>query len=215
MSTKQIYNQLCAIYPISEDVFERLSFFVARLQEWQKKTNLVAPSTLDDIWHRHVGDSLQCLAIKPKARKWLDIGSGGGFPGLVIAAVMADHTDGEIFLIESNHKKTAFLRQVNRQMAAPGKIVTARIEEAEIGSYKPEIITARALTALPGLLDLTCDWLSGNTVGLFHKGREYRSELEECNGVWSFDLLNHPSIISTDSVILEIANLNHVSGQGN
>lgn len=215
MSNQQVHDQLCTIYPISKDVFERLCLFVARLEEWQKKTNLVAPSTLDEIWHRHVADSLQCFALKPNARKWLDIGSGGGFPGLVIAAVMADHEGGEIVLIESNNKKTAFLRQVNRKMGAPGRVVTSRVEEAEIDAYAPEIVTARALTALPNLLDLTCNWLSASTVGLFHKGRDYRSELQECNGVWTFDLLHHPSAISTDSVILEIANLRNISGQAN
>ncbi len=207
MSTQPVYDQLQDIYPLSKAAFERLTLYVARLEEWQKKTNLIARSTVDEIWHRHVADSLQCLALKPAARRWLDVGSGGGFPGLVIASVLADYEDGEIILIESNNKKTAFLRQVNRQMGGPGQIITSRIEEADVGSFDPQIVTARALTALPALLGLTQRWLSQGATGLFHKGREFQSELEDCNGVWSFDLLNHSSKISSDSVILEIANL--------
>lgn len=215
MSTQAVFDQLCEIYPLSKEAFERLKLYVARLEEWQKKTNLIAPSTLDEIWLRHIGDSLQCLALKPETSRWLDVGSGGGFPGLVIAAVMSDFEDGEVVLIESNNKKTSFLRQVNRNMGSVGRVVTSRIEEADIGNYAPEVVTARALTALPGLLALTQSWLSSGAIGLFHKGREYRSELEDCNGVWSFDLLHHQSRISEDSVILEITDLKRIPGQVN
>jgi len=215
MSTPDIYDQLQRIYPLSRDAYDRLVLYVSRLEEWQKKTNLIAPSTLDEIWHRHIADSLQCLALKPDARRWLDIGSGGGFPGLVIAAVMADYDDGEIVLIESNNKKTAFLRQVNRQIGAPGKVITARIEEADTGTYVPEFITARALTALPGLLKLVKPWSAKGAASLFHKGREYRAEVEDCRGLWTFDLIHHQSRVSEDSTILEITNLMEISGQAN
>ncbi|MDJ0614481.1 MAG: 16S rRNA (guanine(527)-N(7))-methyltransferase RsmG [Rhizobiaceae bacterium] len=212
MSSQKALDQLRSIYPLSEEAFDRLNLYVARLEEWQKKTNLIAPSTLDEIWQRHVADSLQCLAIKPDVRRWLDIGSGGGFPGLVIAAIMADYDDSTLVMVESNNKKTAFLRQVNRQMGATAKVVTSRIEDVEIDDFVPEIVTARALTALPGLLELSDKWLSQGAIGLFHKGREYESELQDCHGLWRFDLINHESKISADSVILEISKLEKISG---
>ncbi len=201
------------IYPVSNAVLERLELYVARLAEWQRKTNLIAPSTLDDIWVRHIADSLQCISLKPDARTWLDLGSGGGFPGLVIAAVMADHDDASVTLVESNNKKTSFLCQVNRQMGAAGKVITSRIEHAEVGEKPLEIVTARALTALPNLLALSKRWIEGGATGLFHKGREYEQELAECDGLWSFDLVHHSSRVSPESVILEISNLMQTTGQ--
>jgi 16S rRNA (guanine527-N7)-methyltransferase len=212
MMDDQIRRRLSAIHPLSDGVCERLEIFVDRLTQWQRKTNLIAPSTLEDIWDRHIADSLQCLAIKPESNSFLDIGSGGGFPGLVIAACIADDPDASITLIESNNKKTAFLRQVNRHMGAGAKVITARIEEADLGSDSPNIITARALASLSTLFELSHAWLQSGTVALFHKGREFEAELEECNGVWEFDLIQHPSRISVDSVILEISNLSRKTG---
>lgn len=200
------------IYPLSEECAERLEIFVARLLEWQKKTNLVAPSTLDDIWSRHVADSLQCVALKQDTRTWLDIGSGGGFPGLVIAAVMAEHSNAEVSLVESLNKKTAFLRQTNRQMGAKAKVITSRIEDCYCLIKQPEVVTARALTSLPDLLDLCFPWLSQGATGLFHKGREYKEEIQDSRSLWEYDLIHHTSAISSESVILEIKNLKRKSG---
>lgn len=213
MSGSQALDRLRSLYPVSLSAFERLELYVARLGEWQRKTNLIAPSTLDDIWNRHVADSLQCIALKPDARSWLDLGSGGGFPGLVITAMMADYPDAKVTMVESNNKKTAFLRQVNRQMGGNANVITARIEDAEFEDFIPEIVTARALTALPNLLSLSSRWIEAGAVGLFHKGREYASELAECDGLWSYDLVHHSSRISADSAILEISNLTRTTGQ--
>lgn len=203
-------KRLTEIYPVSRETIRRLEIYVERLTLWQKKTNLVSPSTLDEIWERHVADSLQCIALKPQARHWLDLGSGGGLPAMVIAAVMAEADDSTITLVESNHKKTAFLRQVNRQMSANAKVVTSRIEEAGPIDPAPQVITARALTALPHLLELASPWLIEGAVGLFHKGREYEREIADCDGLWRFDLINHKSVTSADSVVLEISNLQRV-----
>ena len=210
MSSFNMHEELSVIHPVSRETIERLNIYVDRLVEWQKKTNLVAPSTLNDIWERHIADSLQCIAIKPHALSWLDLGSGGGLPGMVIAAALAEREDAHITLVESNRKKTAFLRQVNRQMNSGAKILTGRIEEVGQLGNSPEIVTARALTALPKLLELVYPWLSTGAVGLFHKGREYRRELADCDGLWRFDLICHESRIATDSVILEISNLQRV-----
>lgn len=207
MSSEDIYSSLSRIHPVSRETFDRLELFVDRLFEWQKKTNLVASSTLHETWSRHIADSLQLIALKPNAKSWVDIGSGGGFPGLVITAFMADVPSSEVHMIESIQKKCSFLRQVNRQMVGPAKVYCARIEEISSAIKTPEVVTARALTALPKLLELSSPWLLEGATGLFHKGREFESELEDCDGLWSFDLINHESIISPDSVILEISNL--------
>lgn len=212
MNNRDVFASLSEIYPISRACFERLELFVARLREWQQKTNLVAPSTLDDIWGRHVADSLQCFALKPDARRWLDLGSGGGFPGLVLAAVLADEAGAQVVLVESIQKKTSFLRQVARQMQSGARIVTSRIEDFDDGQLDPEIVTARALTAMPRLLELAHPWLSAGATGLFHKGREFNAELADCNGLWEFDLVHHDSRISPGSVIVEVSNLKRKTG---
>lgn len=138
MSGEVILSELSRIYPVSRETFLRFKILVERVEEWQKKTNLIAQSTLNDIWNRHIADSLQCLSIKPDARSWVDIGSGGGFPGLVIAAVMAEHENSSVDLVESIQKKCSFLRQVNRQMAATAKIHCDRIENVSQSIPQPE-----------------------------------------------------------------------------
>jgi len=198
------------IYPVSRETFQRLKLYVERLKEWQVKTNLVASSTLDEIWERHIADSLQCVALKPDCRHWVDIGSGGGLPALVINAVMIEHSDYQLAMVESIDKKCAFLRQVNRQMDGKAKVYASRIESVAKQIDMPEIVTARALATLPKLLELSSVWLMNGAIGLFHKGREFRAELEECNGLWSFDLVEHESKIAEDSVILEISNLQRI-----
>ncbi len=207
MSGEIIQSELSRVCPVSRETFERLKILVDRVEEWQKKTNLVAPSTMDDIWSRHIADSLQCVSLKTDTRHWIDIGSGGGFPGLVIAAAMADYDDATIHLVESIQKKCSFLRQVNRHMGANAKIHCARIEDVSETLAKPEIVTARALAALPLLLELSSPWLLQGATALFHKGREFEAELADCNGLWEFDLVSHNSVVSPDSVILEISNL--------
>ncbi len=207
MSDEATFSLLSQIYPVSRETFQRFNILVERVEEWQKKTNLVAPSTLNDIWNRHIADSLQCISLKPEARSFVDIGSGGGFPGLVIAAIMAEYENTKVDLIESIQKKCSFLRQVNRQMSANANIHCARIEDVSKTIKTPEIVTARALAALPLLLELSSPWLLDGATALFHKGRDFETELADCNGLWEFDLVSHNSAISSDSVILEINNL--------
>ncbi|MCB1439356.1 MAG: 16S rRNA (guanine(527)-N(7))-methyltransferase RsmG [Nitratireductor sp.] len=200
---------LNSIYPVSRETISRLERYNAILRQWQAKTNLVAPSTLDEFWSRHVADSLQIVALKSDARRWTDIGSGGGFPGLVMAIVLGTEKPGsdlEISLVESIRKKCAFLSQVALQTGIRVNVHPKRIEDATDELKGAEVITARALASLEKLLELTGDQISGDRVALFHKGRDYRAELEECRGKWDFDLLVHESVLGADSVVLEIAN---------
>ena len=200
---------LNSIYPVSRETISRLERYNAILRQWQAKTNLVAPSTLDEFWSRHVADSLQIVALKSDARRWTDIGSGGGFPGLVMAIVLGTEKPGsdlEISLVESIRKKCAFLSQVALQTGIRVNVHPKRIEDATDELKGAEVITARALASLEKLLELTGDQISGDRVALFHKGRDYRAELEHCRGKWDFDLLVHESVLGADSVVLEIAN---------
>ena len=194
-------------FNVSRETMERLKIYHALLLKWQKKTNLIAPSTIEEFWSRHVADSIQCRRIKPDAMKWVDIGSGGGFPGMVIAAeLIVDHTN-TMTLVESNTKKCAFLREVARETGVKVVIKNERIEAFISKNNAPDIVTARALAKLSTLMEYCYPWLAGNSVGLFHKGRDYRQELEESHDKWVFDLIEHPSKIAAESVILEISNL--------
>jgi 16S rRNA (guanine527-N7)-methyltransferase len=119
---------------VSRETWARLDSLVAVLLKWQDTTNLIAPSTLGEIWTRHIADSLQLLMIVPQARAWVDLGSGGGFPGLVIACAMADYSGAEIHLVESNQKKSAFLREAARILNVPAIVHARRIEDFVIAT---------------------------------------------------------------------------------
>jgi len=204
------------IYPVSRETVQRLSILVECVRNWQRKTNLVSPGSLEAIWTRHIADSLQCVAIKPDASSWVDLGSGGGFPGLVIAAVMADWKslrEPQVHLIESNQKKAAFLRHANREMGTGAVIHCERVESVSKQFSEIEIVTARAFAPLCRLLEMAEPLFLSGATGLFHKGRGYASEIEECDGVWKFDLVSHASKTSEDSVLLEISNLQRAQQQ--
>src|SRR5262249_56933551 len=118
-----------ALTPVSRETLERLDRFVALLLAWQRTTSLIAPSTVTHLWTRHVADSLQLLDLAPHARIWVDLGAGGGFPGLVIACALAGRPDVQVHLVESNTKKAAFLREAQRITEAPANVHVARIED--------------------------------------------------------------------------------------
>ena len=211
MPSERIFSDLNRLYPVSRETFSRLQIHEQLLQQWQAKTNLVSGSTLGTFWTRHVADSLQCLAIAPKARNWIDFGSGGGFPAMPIAihrACDSSETFGRHVLVESNHKKCAFLREVARKTGTVCHVMNDRIESAtkQFSAGDHDVITARALAPLPKLLELAAPLMTSDTVAIFHKGREFRAELEDCRGLWRFDLVIHDSRIESGSVLLEIRN---------
>jgi 16S rRNA (guanine527-N7)-methyltransferase len=193
--------------PVSRETFERILSFEQRFLKWSERINLSAPSTLSETWSRHILDSAQLARIAPTAKRWLDVGSGGGFPGAIIAILLIERTGAAIDLVESNRKKAAFLQTTLGQLKAPAHVHPRRIEDVYTVVPKPEVVTARALAPLPVLLALTSPWLAAGASGLFHKGRDYRSEVKESVQHWSFDLLEHRSIVDPDSVVLEIRNL--------
>jgi 16S rRNA (guanine527-N7)-methyltransferase len=202
------FDELCRISgPVSRETFERLVAFEALFQKWARRINLSAPSTLSDVWSRHILDSAQLLRIAPEAQRWLDLGSGGGFPGLVMAILLAERPATHVDLVESNRKKAAFLQSVIGQFGLPARVHALRIDDVPASVGTPDVVTARALAPLPSLLGLAEPWLSAGATGLFHKGRDYRAEIEESAHQWRFDLLEHRSMIDPQSVILEIRDL--------
>ena len=176
-------------FGVSRETLERLETYEALLKQWQRTINLVAPSTLSDIWHRHFADSAQLLALAPGAERWLDLGSGAGFPGLVLAILLAERGHGRVTLIESDTRKAAFLAEVARRVGVAVDIQGTRIEksatQAKLGPV--DVVTARALAPLPRLLELSAPYFSGPTMGLFLKGREVEAEVEAARQLWDFE----------------------------
>lgn len=202
------YQQLIDMAgPVSRETFEGLQAFEAMFGTWASRINLAAPSTLDDVWNRHVLDSAQLAPIALQAVRWLDLGSGGGFPGLVMAFLLRDRPGSRIDLVESNRKKAGFLQAVIGQFSLPARVHARRIGDEIKDLGQPEVVTARALAPLSELLGLAFPWLSTGSTGLLHKGRDYRLEIEESALLWQYDLLEHRSKVDTDSVILEVRNL--------
>lgn len=194
---------------VSRETFEALLRFETVFQKWNQRINLAAPSTLGDVWSRHIVDSAQLASLAPQARKWLDLGSGGGFPGLVLAFLMKER-GGQIDLVESNRKKAGFLQAMVGEFGLPARVVPRRIEDAAGIVGQPDVVTARALAPLPLLLDLASPWLLEGATAFFHKGRDYRSEVEESCKRWSFRLVEYRSSTDSEGVLLEISSLSHL-----
>ncbi|MDR6820481.1 16S rRNA (guanine527-N7)-methyltransferase [Neorhizobium sp. 2083] len=195
---------------VSRETQEKLKHFAALFQKWAKTINLVAPSTLDELWQRHIADSAQIFQLSPTPLKWLDLGSGGGFPGVITAIFLAETQEGWVHLVESNQKKAAFLRVALNETGARGSVHPLRIEAASSALPDCDRISARALAELDLLLSYTSGWMIGKDArGFFHKGRDYAAEIEKARGRWAFDLIKHPSAVEPDSVILEVSNLRH------
>ena len=181
------------LVPVSHETESRLDRFVELFLRWQRAVQLVAPSTLTKLWTRHIADSLQLIEHAPDARVWADLGSGGGFPGLMIAIAMADRPDALVHLIESDTRKAAFLREAGRLTRAPVKVHNERIESAakQIGSV--DIVTARALAPLPRQLDLAAPFLEAGALGIFLKGQDVDNELTEAAKYRSIQFTLRPS----------------------
>ncbi len=195
---------------VSRETNERLEHFAKLFQKWAKSINLVAPSTIEDLWRRHIVDSLQLAQLSPGPKTWVDLGSGGGFPGVITAIYLAEFGDGWVHLVESNNKKAAFLRVALAETGARGSVHPVRIEEAGALIPRADAISARALADLSLLLDYSAPWMTAkeqNAVAYFHKGRDYQREIDKAVGRYQFDLVKHPSVVEPDSVVLEIANL--------
>jgi 16S rRNA (guanine527-N7)-methyltransferase len=194
------------VFKVPRETIHRLERYAALLAQWQKSTNLVAPSTLPRLWPRHFADSAQIRGLAPEAQLWLDLGSGEGFPGLVVAILQTGQPGFRMHLVESNKKKCAFLAEVVRATGAPVDIHAMRIEELgeSAHSLRPDVVSARALAPLPRLFELAQPFFGPRTRGLFLKGREAEAEIEAANLTWDFAASLHPSLTSAESHIVEV-----------
>jgi len=178
-------NKALSLTPVSRETAMRLDRFVAVLIDWEKHTNLIARSTIPVIWTRHVADSLQLLDLAPEAKTWVDLGSGAGFPGLVIACALAETKGAKVHLVESIGKKAAFLREAVQATGAPAIVHAMRIEDfVDKAAESIDVVTARALAPLPKLLPLAYPLLKKGAVGLFPKGQDVGSELTDAAKYW-------------------------------
>ena len=187
---------------VSRETQDRLEALVATLGRWQKAINLVGRGTLDDIWTRHILDSAQITSLIPQTAKTLaDLGSGGGFPGLVVAALRPDL---DVTLIEVDARKAAFLGEAARRMSLekPPRIVIKRIEDAEPAAA--DVVTARALAPLGQLLAWASRHRMDTAICLFHKGKGWQGELTEAMKDWDIECQPLTSVTDRDAVILRI-----------
>ncbi len=172
----------------SREIVARLDAFAALLLQWQAATNLIAPSTIPELWTRHIADSLQLLPLAPEARHWVDLGSGAGFPGMVLACALAERPGAVVHLVESNRKKAAFLREAVRVTDVPAKVHALRIDDFVDGSQESvEIVTARALAPLDNLLAMAYPLLKRGATALFMKGQDVDAELTAASKCWTMD----------------------------
>lgn len=192
---------------VSRETLSGLEAFEALFRTWAARINLASASTLDELWSRHILDSAQLAPLAPDALRWLDLGSGGGFPGLILAFLLKERAGASIDLVESNRKKAGFLSAAIGQFSLPARVHAVRIGAEIKGLQSPEVVTARALAPLSDLMELANPWLSTGATGLLHKGRDYVREIQESTDLWQYDLVEHRSKVDADSVVLEIANL--------
>ncbi|MEN0652989.1 MULTISPECIES: 16S rRNA (guanine(527)-N(7))-methyltransferase RsmG [Hyphobacterium] len=193
---------------VSRETLERYETWRQLLADWSRHTNLVGRATLNDFWHRHALDSWQVTQILPATGRWADLGSGAGFPGLAVAFAMQEGSGGEVVLVESIGKKAAFLTEVVKATGAPARVAPVRAESLDPGPGF-DVVTARAMAALPKLLAYAHPLLKKGGKGLFLKGAKHQDEIAEARKAWRFKSRLHDSLTGGGGTILEITELAH------
>jgi 16S rRNA (guanine527-N7)-methyltransferase len=194
--------------PVSRETQKRLELFVDLLLKWQQTTNLIAPSTIPNLWTRHVADSLQLLDLVPDAKVWVDFGSGGGFPAIPIACALAEMPGAQVHLVESNGKKAAFLREAVRTTGVPAQVHAERVEKyipAAVNSV--DVVSARALAPLKTLCDQAFPLIERGAIGLFPKGLDVAAELTEAAKYWNIEATTVASKTSPEGCIVIVRSL--------
>jgi 16S rRNA (guanine527-N7)-methyltransferase len=191
------------LVPVSRETQQRLAAFVDLLARWRKITNLISATSFEEVWSRHIADSAQLLTLAPKAKRWVDLGSGAGFPGMVLAIQLADEPGALVHLIESDQRKCAFLREVARATGAAAQIHAARIESIAPESLMPvDAVTARAFAPLPVLLDFAKVWLARGAIGVFPRGKSTEAQLSDYSDATDFRFETIASKIDPRAAIL-------------
>ncbi len=203
-------EDFCGEMNVSHETLDRLKIYAALLERWQSKMNLVGPGSMDEMWRRHFFDSAQLLPLVRAAHPekenllWLDLGSGAGFPGLVLAILGA----GEMHLVESNRRKCTFLRQVIRETDAPAVVHNARIED--LPAMTPDVITSRALAEVENILELAEGFLGAHTEIWLLKGQHIEKELTRATISWNIQVEKHPSRSDPSGTVLCLKGIQRV-----
>ncbi len=196
-------------FGVSRESWAQLEVYVALLEQWQTRVNLIAPSTAADIWGRHIKDSLQLVALLPQTCSVIaDLGTGAGLPGMVLGVARPL----KVHLYEANGKKVAFLREAVRKTGIDALVHQQRLET--LATSRPpavDVVTARALAPLDDLLGLAMPFLSAGATGFFMKGKDVENELAHAAKRWRFSYNKHPSLTDSQSVILEIKEVSRVA----
>jgi 16S rRNA (guanine527-N7)-methyltransferase len=193
------------LVPVSRETEQRLAIFVDLLDRWRRKTNLIAASTFPSVWTRHIADSAQLLALTPDAERWLDMGSGAGFPGLVIAIQLADVPGAIVHCVESDGRKCAFLREAARATGAAAQIHAVRVEVIAPDSLGPvDAFTARAFAPLPLTLKLARPWMERGAIAVFPRGESARDQIAALLEARAYAIETLPSVVNPKAAILRI-----------
>ncbi len=209
----QTAEAFAAQFDVSRETLSRLMAYQALLGKWQKSINLVGPATLQHFWSRHVADSAQILTHAPRqALCWLDLGSGAGFPALVLAIMLAERQPlAHMHMVESDRKKANFLRMVLAETGVSASVHHNRIEglaKQQLAALnKVDIITARALAGLADLLALMQPFYNSSTIALLHKGRNWQEELTAAQQYWKLTIETHHSLTDDGARILALRDL--------
>ena len=195
---------------VSRETFDRLAALVLLLEKWNPAINLVSKASIPHVWQRHIVDSAQLFRLAETVLgSWLDLGSGGGFPGLIVAILAAEVApDMQVILVEADKRKSTFLSHAIRQLGLQSTVFAERIET--LAPQNADVISARAVAPLVGLLGYANRHMSRNGLALFPKGAQADSEIVEARKVWSFNLSLHQSRTDADATILGVRDIAHV-----
>jgi 16S rRNA (guanine527-N7)-methyltransferase len=193
------------LVPVSRETEDRLAIFVALLDRWRQKTNLISNSTFATVWTRHIADSAQLSALAPDAKRWVDMGSGAGFPGLVIAIQLAGVPGALVHCIESDGRKCAFLRDAARATGAAVTIHPQRVEAIEPKSLGTvDAVTARAFAPLPLTLELARPWMERGAIAVFPRGESAKDQIAALPEAWAYAIEPLQSVVNPKAAILRI-----------
>ncbi|MCE8518602.1 16S rRNA (guanine(527)-N(7))-methyltransferase RsmG [Ruegeria pomeroyi] len=194
---------------VSRETFDRLSIFAELVKKWNPRINLVSKRSLDDLWTRHIIDSIQVFRNAPVGGLWVDLGSGGGFPGMICAILGAEEMpDTRFICVESDQRKSAFLRSAARECGVNCQVISQRIEVLD--PLNADILSARALTDLTGLLGFAERHLKSGGTALFPKGANWKKEMQEAAKQWNFSYDAVTSLTEPQAVLLKITGVTRV-----
>jgi 16S rRNA (guanine527-N7)-methyltransferase len=194
-----------SLVPVSRETEERLAIFVALLDRWRHKINLISNQTFASVWTRHIADSAQLSALAPDAKRWIDMGSGAGFPGLVVGIQLADVPGAIVHCVESDTRKCSFLREAVRATGAAAAIHPVRVEAIEPESFGPvDAVTARAFAPLPLTLELARPWMERGAIAVFPRGESAKDQIAALPEASAYAIETLQSVVNPKAAILRI-----------